>query len=167
MSNRNFFKVYWDGEYPINDNDVPGTGNSCGNATCQTLSSGCLCDVAVSVSRVFKAMPCSVEEVLSRLTIGAFDPSAFDEGTYVQELNANGVTAYLTVDGVFNKNTVFVVTDSYGRVRRLKNSKEYVTVQASPDYAFRNAPSFMSILNTEAVVRDAEYETDAALEHYL
>ena len=112
-------------------------------------------------------MPGSVDEVLSELTVGAFDPSAYDEGTFVEELNANGVTAHLTSTGTFTTDTVFVVTDSYGRLRRFKNSKEYVKIKDAPDYAFRNAPSFMSVLNSEAVARDAMYETEAALEHYL
>jgi len=166
-SNRNYFKVYWDGEYPLNDDDVPD-GNSCGNGICDSLvTGGCLCHTSISISRVFKSMPGSVDEVLSKLTVGAYDPSAYDNGTYAEELNMNGVTAYLTVSGTFNVDTVFVVTDSYGRVLRLKNAKEYVRIQGAPEYAFRNAPSFMSVLNTEAVARDALYETEAALEHYL
>jgi hypothetical protein len=166
-SNRNYFKVYWDGEYPLNNNDVPD-GNSCGNGICESLvTGGCLCHTSISKSRVFKSMPGSVDEVLSKLTVGAYDPSAYDIGTYVEELSMNGVTAYLTVAGTFNVDTVFVVIDSYGRVRRLKNLKENVRIQGAPDYAFRNAPSFMSVLNTEAVARDALYETEAALQHYL
>eukprot|EP00804_Cyclotella_cryptica_P014145 CCRYP_005584-RA/>CCRYP_005584-RA protein AED:0.03 eAED:0.03 QI:259/1/1/1/0.94/0.9/20/117/3951 len=166
-SNRNYFKVYWDGEYPLNDNDVP-LGNSCGNGICESLvTGGCLCHTSISKSRVFNSMPRSVDDVLSKLAIGAYDPSAYDDGTYAEELNMNGITAYLTVAGTFNADTVFVVTDSYGRVHRLKNAKEHVRIQGAPDYAFRNAPSFMSVLNTEAVVRDALYETEAALEHYL
>lgn len=169
VDNRNFFKVYWDSDdYPRNDNDVPGAGNTCGNGVCKPIiTGGCLCDTSISESRVFKSMPGSVEEVLSRLTIGAYDPTAYDDGTYVDVLNVNGVTAYMTVSGLFNKDTVFVVTDSYGRIHRFKNSKEYVTIQGAPQYSFRNAPSFMSVLNTEAVARDALYETEAALEHYL
>jgi cullin-associated NEDD8-dissociated protein 1 len=112
-------------------------------------------------------MPANVDEVLSKLAIGAYDPSAYDEGTFAEQLTANGVTAYLTATGTFNADTVFVVTDQYNRIRRFKNAKEYVRIQGAPEYAFRNAPSFMSVLNTEADQRDAIYETDAALEHYL
>lgn len=167
VANRNFFKVYWDGKYPLNNNDVP-EGNSCGNGVCQSLSTGgCLCDTSISISRVFKSMPGSVDEVLTKLTIGAFDPEAYDSGTFVNVLTENGVTAHMTVAGVFTKDTVFVVTDSHGRIRRFKNSKEYVRIQGAPEFAFRNAPSFMSVLNTEAVVRDALYETEAALDHYM
>jgi len=109
----------------------------------------------------------SVEDVLSKLTIGAFDPLAYDDGTFVDVLHSNGVTAYLSAIGAFNTDTVFVVNDAYGRVHRFKNLKEHVRISGAPEYFFRNAPSFMSVLNTEAVVRDARYETEAALEHYL
>jgi hypothetical protein len=165
-ANRNFFKVYWDGEYPLNNKDLP-EDNSCGNGICETLATGeCLCGTSISEARVFNSMPGSVEEVLS-LTIGAFDPSAYDEGTFAEVLNANGVTAHLTSPGVFNTDTVFVVTDSFGRIRRFKNSREHVKIQGAPHFSFRNAPSFMSVLNAESSVRDAMYETDAALDHYL
>jgi hypothetical protein len=167
VANRNFFKVYWDGDYPLNDNDVPD-GNSCGNGVCESLvTGGCLCDTTITEHRVFKSMPSSAEEVISKLSIGAYDPLAFDDGTFVDVLDENGITAYLTVIGVFNKDTVFVVNDRYGRVHRFKNSKEYVRIKGADEYAFRNAPSFLSVVNTEAVARDALYETEAALEHYL
>ncbi|KAL7482807.1 hypothetical protein ACHAW6_008462, partial [Cyclotella cf. meneghiniana] len=166
-ANRNYFKVYWDSEYPLNDNDVP-EGNSCGNGICESLiTGGCLCNTIVLKSRVFKSMPSSVDDVLSKLRIGAYDPSAYDDGTYSEVLTMNGVTAYLVMPGVFSADVVFQVTNKYGQIRRYKNSKEYVRIHGAPEYAFRNAPSFMSVLNTEAVVRDALYETEAALDHYL
>lgn len=150
VDNRNFFKVYWDGsgDFP---NANPSYGNSCGNNTCESLPSGeCLCDTVISESRVFKAMPTSVDEVLSSLTIGAYDPAAYSNETYAQTLTENGVTAYFVTAGVFDTNTVFEVTDGYGRVFRFKNTYERVRiVGASEEYAFRNAPSFMSVLNTE------------------
>ena len=160
---RNYFKVYWEG------GNFPSKDNSCGNGACMSFVTGeCLCDTFISRSeRVFKSMPTSVEVVLSKLTIGAFDPLSFDNGTYPEVLDENGVTAYLTVAGVFNKDTVFVVTDKYGRSHTYKNAKEHVKIKDAPEYAFRNAPSFMSVLNTEASQRDAQYETEAALEHYL
>lgn len=158
-------KVYWKGDYPRNDDDIL-LGNNCGNGACESLvTGGCLCRSAVSESRVFSRMPRSANEVLSYLNIGAYDPSAFDEGTMEQE--ENGVKAYLAIDGKFDKNTVFEVVDEFGRKHRLKNSQETVRVQGAPEYSFRNAPSFMSLLNTEADVRDAQYETQAALDHYL
>jgi len=167
--NRNFFKVYWDGDYPKNDNDVT-VGNTCGNNTCESLATGgCLCGTTITESRVFRDMPSSVDEVLSKLTIGAYDHTAYDEGTYEEAItSANNVTAYLsTSTGAFDTKTVFEVTDGYGRLHRFKNTKERVRIQGASAYAFRNAPSFMSVLNTEADERDAHFETEAALDHYF
>ena len=162
VESRNYFKVYW------NEGNFPSQENLCGNGACTSFITGeCLCDTSIVSSRAFKSMPSSVEAVLSELTIGAFDPLSYDNGTFPEVLDENGVTAYLTVAGVFNKDTVFVVTDTYGRVHRFKNIKEYVNIKNSQEYSFRNAPSFMSVLNTEASERDALYETEAALEHYL
>lgn len=113
-------------------------------------------------------MPSSVDEVLSKLTIGAYDTTAYDDVTYQASTTSNNVTAYLAVStGKFDTKTVFEVTDEYGRLRRFKNTKERVRIQGASDYAFRNAPSFMSVLNTEADARDAYYETEEALAHYF
>ena len=104
--NRNFFKVYWNSDdYPKNDEDFveSGNSNSCGNSrnytsSCRALPiGGCLCDATISdsESRVFRKMPTSVDEVLSTLTVGAFDPESYDLGTYEKHGPANGVTVYL------------------------------------------------------------------------
>jgi len=167
--NRNFFKVYWDGDYPKNNNDVL-VGNTCGNGMCQSLvTGGCLCDTTITESRVFKKMPISVTDVLSKLTVGAYTTDAYDAGTYFKPIvGDNGVTVYLAAStGVYDINTVIEVTDDYGRLHRFKNTKEHVRVKGAKEYAFRNAPSFMSVLNTEADARDAYYETEAALDHYF
>jgi len=114
-------------------------------------------------------MPSSVAEVLSKLTIGWYDTGAYDLGSYSDAiLGGNGVTAYLAAStGVYDTATVFEVMDDYGRLHRFKNTKEHVRVQGASQYAFRNAPSFMSVLNSEADARDALYETEAALDHYF
>jgi hypothetical protein len=150
--NRNFFKVYWDGDanYPKNDNDVT-TGNSCGGNACETLATGgCLCGTVITESRVFKGMPKSVDEVLSKLSVGAHDTDAYPPGTFAQPVTANGVTAYLAnATGAFDTNTVLEVTDDNGRLHRLKNTRSMVAIQGGNTYSFRNPPSFMSVLNTE------------------
>lgn len=148
--NRNYFKVYWDNDYPTNNNDVT-VGNSCGNNACETLNTGgCLCSVTVSESIVFNRMPKSANEVLSELTIGAYDPAAYTEGTYLPPTTLNGVTAYrVTSSGAFDENTVFEVVDDVGRLHRLKNTRSKVNIQGASNYTFRNAPGFMSVLNTE------------------
>ena len=153
--NRNFFKVYWSGDYPRNDIDG-NDGNSCAKGACASLpSGGCLCNTTVIESIVFTSMPSSIDEVLSKLYIGGFDPSAYDEGTFV-EYSENGITAYLLA-GKFSTKSLFKVTDKYGRIRLLKNAKETVQIDNGL-VSFRSAPSFMSMINDEATKRDAMYE---------
>ena len=165
-NNRNFFKVYWDGDYPRNDIDGPN-GNNCGNGTCESLETGgCLCDTKVTESRVFSSMPSSADEVLSKLSIGAYDTLAYDEGTY-NSTTENEVTVYFKDGEGFTSDTVFEVTDKNRRSFLLKNSMESVQIQGNTDYSFRNPSSFMSVLNPESTAGKAAYETDAALDHYF
>jgi len=167
QNNRNFFKVYWDGDYPRNDIDGPN-GNNCGNGTCTALATGgCLCDTTVVESRVFSRMPTSVDEVLSKLSIGAYDTLAYDEGTFSDATTENGVTAYFRAGEGFTSDTVFEVTDKNRRSFRFKNSKESVRIEGVNSYSFRNPASFMSVLNTESTAGKAAYETEAALDHYF
>ncbi len=100
---------------------------------------------------MFREMPSSVTEVLSKLTVGAYDTNAYDPGTYSEAIpGPPGITAYLYAStGVYDIKTVFQVEDEYGRLHRFKNTKENVRIQGASEYAFRNAPSFMSILNSE------------------
>lgn len=163
QNNRNFFKVYWEDDYPRNDIDGPN-GNNCGYGACQSLETGgCLCDTTVSESRVFSGMPRSVEEVLSKLSIGAYDIQAYDEGTYEAPKTENNVTAYLKTGEGYGLGTVFEVFDENRRLLRFKNSVGRVRIQGNSSFAFRNAPSFMSVLNTESTAGKAAHETDAAL----
>lgn len=165
--NRNFFKVYWEGEYPKNDIDGPN-GNNCGYGVCTSLETGgCLCDTTVRESRVFSAMPTSAEEVLSMLSIGAYDIAAYDVGTYEAPITENGVTAYQKTGEAFTSGTVFEVMDKNRRLFLLKNSIENVRISGNSTYTFRNAPAFLSVLNTESTAGKAAYETDAALDHYF
>jgi len=156
--NNNYFKVYWDGDYPKND-----LNGSCGSACTPLDDGGCLCDVTVSEVAVFTSLPSSDEEVLSNLYIGAFDPTAYDDGTYTTEVNGD-IIAYHK-NGVLSSSTIFEVTDKFGRVRLLKNSKETVGVVGSPEISFRSVPDFISLINEEAAARDVIYEVDAMLDH--
>ncbi len=164
---RNFFKVYWDGDYPKNNNDFPD-GNNCGNGACTALETGgCLCDTVVVSKRVFSRMPTSVDEVLSKLTIGAYDTQSYDAGTYSESVTENDVTVYFkTGDEGFTEDTIFEVTDKNRRSFRFKNSVETVKIQGDSS-SFRNPPTFLSVLNTESTAGKAAYETDAALDHYF
>lgn len=114
VDNRNYLKLCWDGDYPLNDNNIP-EGNSCGHGVCESLSTGgCLCGTSITRSVVFKTMLGSVNEVLSKYYIGTFHPSAYDDGTFAEQLQMNRVTAYMTAVGINNLDTAFLATDLYG-----------------------------------------------------
>ena len=164
MDNRNYFKVYWDGDFPRNDLDGID-GNSCGNGDCSPIADGgCLCNITVTEEAVFSDIPASPDDVLSELYIGAYDPSAYDEGHFTKH-SGELVTAYL-VNDIHSSSTVFEVTDEFGRVRLLKNSKETINISGgSNSLSFQSAPSFMSMINTEATTRDALNEVDATIDH--
>ncbi len=163
QNNMNYFKVYWNGDFPRNDMDEHG-GNGCGDGVCSPLEEGgCFCYTEVDEEAVFSKMPRS-DEVLSKLYIGAYDPLAYDDDTFSKEFG-EGVIAYLA-DGTYSSRTVFEVEDSFGRVRLLKNSIETVSVKNS-EYSFRSVPSFMSLLNEETAERDALNEVDALIDHLL
>ena len=89
---------------------------------------------------------------MTKLSIGAYDTSAYDSSAYEAPVTnaANDVTAYLDASSeAYDTKTVFEVTDEFGRVKRFKNTKEWVRIEGAPEYAFRKAPSFMSVLDTE------------------
>ena len=155
--NKNYFKVFWNG-------DFPSAGNSCGNGACSSLDDGdCLCSTTVAEEAVFSEMPMSTEDIFSELYIGAYDPSAYDHNTYNIYTNED-ITVYL-VNDEYSSNTVFEATDHFGRVRLMKNSREIVNIAGGTDFSFRSAPSFMSMLSTEKTTRDAINEIDATIAH--
>jgi len=163
--NENWFKVYW------NKGDFPRATNNCEG--CQLLpGDSCLCNTLVSKNYMFREAPTSIAEVLDKLYIGAVDPSIFDLGTYVSTVDATtGITTHLTNDE-FNSMTVFEFMDDKGRRHLVKNSKETVQIRSLADnaytgYSFRNTPQFMSFIPSENTKRDAQYETEATLDHYF
>jgi len=161
--NMNYFKVYWNGDFPRNSLNENG-GNSCGNGECSPLEDGgCFCYIEVDEEAVFSKMP-RTDEVLSKLYIGAYDPLTYNDDMFSKEFG-EGVIAYLA-GGAYSSSTVFEVEDSFGRVRLMKNSIETVRVKNS-EYSFRNAPSFMSLLNEESAERDALNEVNALVDHLL
>eukprot|EP00957_Ditylum_brightwellii_P017449 1313810-Ditylum_brightwellii.AAC.1 len=163
----NYFKVYW------KDDDYPKTANNCGNISeCVGLNGGgCQCSTVVANSVVFENMPNTTEDIFSALVVGAIEPGAFDNGTYTTQGN-DDFTAYV-INGTIDKSTIFEVTDAMSRKFFLKNLKSVVQIGAN--ISFRNAPHFMSMISDyswpigsgETTRRDAEYETDAVLDHYF
>ena len=163
----NYFKVYW------GNNDYPSESNNCGD--CNSLDTGeCLCDVIVEEGTVFDNMPSSMETshtLLSKLPIGALNPSTYYSDDYSQTVdNATGIIAY-TRGGTIDENTVFRFTDRNGLTHFRKNVLETVQVLdktgQKTSFSFRNAPTFMSLVPGEETKRDAQYETEATLNHYL
>ncbi len=163
-SNVNYFRVYWDGgNYP--KSNWYEDGNNCGDRACDALDDGgCLCMIELKIDRVFSEMPASPHDVLLKLNIGAYDVTAYDEDTFTTDIGVN-MTVYHPLNETFSTNSIFQVTDSFGNVKFLKNSKEMVQIKGRPDLFFRNAPSFMSVLKYEATNRDATNEVDAVLDH--
>jgi len=163
--NENWFKVYW------GDNGYPKAENDCDGICVTTPDGSCLCGTSVSNSRVFSGMPESISEAVSNLFIGALDPRIYYDGIYspITDTNSN-ITAYLK-DNRFDSDTIFEFTNKKGQKFLMKNLKETVQVRslngAFSGYTFRNMPQFMSFIPTEATIRDAQYETDAVLNHYF
>ena len=158
----NFFPVHWEGDIPSKEE------NSCAGGACKELpQGGCKCDVIVSENAVFKAMPFSAKALLSLLSIGAIRPESFNDGTFFSEFDeGTGVNAH-KMNGVIDVNTIFEVKDNFGVTYFLKNIQSTVNVKGAPGFSFRNPPHFMSLIPTETDVRDAQYETEAALDHYF
>jgi len=164
----NYFKVYW------GNNDYPSESNNCGG--CNSLDTGeCLCNVIVEVETVFDNMPPHMETIhtlLSKLPIGALNPSTYHSDDYSQTVDdKTGIAAYTRGGGKINENTVFRFTDRNGLTHFRKNVLETVRVvdQAGTktQFSFRNAPTFMSLVPGEETKRDAQYETEATLDHYF
>ena len=149
--NKNWFKVYWD------DKKYPNITTSC-DGLCDVLSEGsCLCNVAVVKSVVFDIMPESIFKALSKLYIGAIDPSIYDDNAYTNMTDpTTGITAH-SKNGIMSTETIFEFTDDKGRKRLFKNAQENVQlIDASGNptqFSFRNVPHFMSLVPNEETVR--------------
>uniref|UniRef100_A0A7S4JX61 DUF1501 domain-containing protein n=1 Tax=Odontella aurita TaxID=265563 RepID=A0A7S4JX61_9STRA len=159
----NFFPVNWEGgAYPSADADGCGDG-------CVPISGGggCRCGTSVVEGRAFDAMPSSADEAFSRLFVGSVDVTAYPALTYELQVDeVTGIGAFLK-GGVFGTDTVFAVPHANtGRTIFLKNIESTVRVGSS-GLSFRNVPHFVSMIHAETDVRDAQYETEAALEHYF
>jgi uncharacterized protein (DUF1501 family)/uncharacterized protein (DUF1800 family) len=147
-----YFRVHWGNE------GSPSINNSCGG--CEIVGKFCRCGITVQDTIVFSSVP-SRNDVLSTLHIGGLPPSLND---FTTERDEGSVKLYSSnPNNLFTKNTVFEVTDDFGRILFLKNLKSNVIV-GSNGYNFRSPPSFYSVV-PEA--RDAHYETDAAIDHYF
>lgn len=160
VDNRNFFKVKWHkGRYP--------TFGQCG--TCEQVSDGCLCDVVEKTVRVFAKRPSSVQAILSNMKIGSPPPDWLNND-YELSADTNGVKLYvLSKDKAklpkLTKRAILGVSYQ-GEMKYFLNYKSIVRVHdGTALYKFRNPSSMMRII--EQRTRDAYYETEAVLDHYV
>ena len=164
-SNENFFRVQWTTE----EGSWPKASNTCG--TCAIVEGDkCLCTSRIIQQQVFNTIPTDKKE-LEVLHIGAPNPTVYDPQSYTILVDAeSGITTYRKGDNI-DKDTVFEFVDEKGRHFFLRNILEIVQVRGTggqtTSSSFRNPPHFMSFVPSNTDLRDAQYETDATLDHYF
>ena len=154
--NRNWFRVAWSqGIFPSPEKGCEGCNI--------TDANHCLCEARVEESAVFSSMP-SHAELTNSLYIGSLPPDVFDDDEYtVLPESTESITAYSRKGGTaFDKQTVFSLIVK-GEEVFLVNMVSRV-VLANGD-SFRNPANLMGI--AKASIRDAEYETEAVIDHFF
>jgi uncharacterized protein (DUF1501 family) len=159
--NRNFFPVKWD-----SDGTYPKSSNQCGSEACEIVSHGCLCEVEVQDSAVFSSKP-TTNQVTSTLKIGSSSTYSLDD--YNTAVSSGPVKVHHKVGGnPYDKDTIFEVS-YFGKITLFKNILSTVVVKrnngSNTNFKFRNPPQFLNLALHDR--RDAEYETDAVLDHYF
>ena len=156
---KTFFRVDWS-DASIVSNII---GNCPSVSGCSaTIDGMCMCKVSVSETQVFvDGDNPSRDQVLNSLRVGAFDPSA--RSTSYIATNMGEVTWYSATGGL-TSDSVFAVIDDTGMKQLRKNVKLTVSIVGA-NLSFRNPVHFISLADPEP--RDAQYETDAALDHYF
>jgi len=160
-----YFGVLWGG-----DGSYPTVVTNCGSCVVRDLT--CICPATVTSSVVFdgsQGLP-PFDDVVSQLHIGAPDPHLLD-GTYylctapVCQNNADynlysvvSVTNDASISTAFNSQTIFEVNGLF-----LLNTASNVNI--GNGFSFRNPPMYNSPI--DQTQRDALYETDAILQHYV
>jgi len=137
-------------------------------ANCESISDcfiddtdgNCQCKVAVEETMAIEneSELTSVEKVLAIATIGAVVP----DGVSFVSTGLAGLNKFPS--GLMTKDTIFEVTDIVGRIHYRKNILSIAQL-GDGSIQFRNPVSFWSL--PDATSRDAEYELDAALQHYF
>jgi len=159
-----YFGVFWAG-----DGSFPTASSGCG--PCVVHGSTCICPATAVTSIVFDGslgLP-TIDEVITRLHIGAPDPNSFDSlyNLCTAPLCQNAdfdiyfsvaVTDDASITNAFDEQTVFEINGSY-----LINSGSSVDVGGG--FSFRNPPMYNSPI--DPTQRDALYETDAIIQHFV
>jgi hypothetical protein len=156
--------MWENGKYPSPKNNCDGV--------CELISDGsCLCDTRSVMSRVFASDPESSADALNRLYIGAVDPRARIDISFTSSYNAvTGITTHL-INNTYNTDTVFEFYDDKGRLYFLANKASNVQIRDAngsyTGFSFRNTPHFMNFIPAETALRDAQYESEAVIDHYF
>lgn len=153
-----FFRADWlstDIESFLSDFDA-----KCEAYGCYIIEDGnCQCGVTVEDIIAFEddTKLISVDNLLSVATIGAFVP----DGTSFIPTGVDGISR---TSGEFSSETIFEVIDSIGRIQHRKNLLSFAKL-GDGTLSVRNPVSFWAL--SGYTNRDAEYELNAALEHYF
>lgn len=156
----NFFKVKWTNEEWLEKCD-----DICTTYEDEQKNEFCICNTVVTESQVYSSKDDinSIDDIMSKLHIGAADPDSFDAETYaVIDCSIPGVTVYSTT-GDCNALTIDTVFGLEWKSKKyfLKNMKSMVTVRGS-DVSFRNPVHFINFADPNAFA--AHHETDAVLD---
>ena len=158
-------KTFFRAQFLSNGDKMAELGRTCtANPECSIAVDGyCMCNVVVTNEQAYFAAP-TREEVLSSLTIGSFHPDVLDGPFTMTTEGSVNVHADEPTHGRYSNQTVFEVVDDFGVIQLRRNVRSVVRIGGT-NITFRNPVHFMSFV--EPTVRDAQYETDAALDHYL
>jgi len=157
-----FFRADWESD-DILESFLSDYTNNCAamNCTIDVRDGLCQCGVSVETTQLFldDAEVTSIDNILSKATIGAFEPTV--TGEPVPGV-ADAITKYPA--GNLNENTVFEFKDSFDRTLRRKNVVSKVSI-GNGNLKIRNPVGFFAL--SEFNTRDARYELDAALDQYF
>lgn len=163
---KTFFRAQWDNS--ITDNILQNYTQACDDLGCgrDPEDNLCLCNTEVSHERAFSAHP-SRAQVLNDLFIGAFSPALYPQPGLREVETSYGVTVYSFDGNDYSTETIFSVVDDFGVTQFRKNVKSSVQIGrvGGLTLSFRNPNHIVSL--TDPTVRDAQYETEAALDHYF
>lgn len=159
---KTMFRVDWGTSTLADVAAAVSASSSCADLEADTAS---ICAVSIMDEVVFTDIhtPSSIEDVLLKLSIGAFHPSATaPPGTSVLSSSIGDVIVhYIQSNGMYSIDTVFEVVDEFGRTQLRKNVESTVTIDGT-GLAFRNPVHVTSLVDPEP--RDMAYEVDAALD---
>jgi hypothetical protein len=159
---RTFFGVDWFSSDTEIKTFLSAYASTCISLGCfiDSLDGLCQCPVVVESTMAFESDSdvVSIDTILTRAKIGAFKPTIAGEDVS----GTTGIKKYPV--GALTPETVFEFTDKLGRTLYRKNLVSKVVI-GNGALLMRNPVTFYTL--SEFTERDAQYELDAALEHYF